>query len=270
MGGAIPEMLTVQDVINIHEVLVEDFVRSGDTISPPGVKSMAMLESAVARQSVGHGGNLKYGDPLSSASTLTYGICCNHPFHNGNKRTALVALLVHLDRNKRTIYGADQRDLYSLLLSVAGHTMDGQTESHDGRRDSDGEVTAISAWLKRRTRIIDRSERLITFRRLRQCLRRFGYELRGISDNRLEVGKWGEQRVGLLRIRTESVWLRCGVIGYRDEGTEVSIKDLKAVRRMCSLTEDNGIDSDSFYDDVAVVDAFVNRYRTLLRRLGKT
>lgn len=58
-----------------------------------------LLESAVARQFVGFGGELKYPSPIYNAATLTYGITSNHPFHNGNKRAALVAMLCHLDKN---------------------------------------------------------------------------------------------------------------------------------------------------------------------------
>ena len=63
---------------------------------------------------------------------------------------------------------------------------------------------------------------------------------------------------------------RLGAIGYRDEGTEVSFRDLKQLRQVCGLTEADGVDSDAFYDGTAVIDAFVNRYRTVLRRLAKT
>jgi hypothetical protein len=50
----------------------------------------------------------------------------------------------------------------------------------------------------------------------------------------------------------------------------VSVKDLKRLRQMCKLTEADGVDTDAFYSDTAVVDAFVNRYRTVLRRLART
>jgi death-on-curing protein len=48
------------------------------------------------------------------------------------------------------------------------------------------------------------------------------------------------------------------------------MKDIKALRRLCGLTEADGVDSSAFYDDEAIVDSFVNRYRTVLRRLAKT
>ena len=96
--------LSAEDVLQIHEILVADFQESGDPISPPGVRSVSLLQSAVGRQTTGIGSVLKYPDPIFNAATLLYGLCNDHPFHNGNKRTALVAALVHLDRNKFTLY----------------------------------------------------------------------------------------------------------------------------------------------------------------------
>jgi len=54
---------------------------------------------SVYRQLTGYEGRYKYPLPLSNAAALVYGLCCDHPFYNGNKRLALVALIVHLDRN---------------------------------------------------------------------------------------------------------------------------------------------------------------------------
>src|SRR4030095_6384084 len=91
--------LSTTEVRGIYYVVVRDFAESGDPVSPIGVKCSNTLESTVARQNTGYGEYQKYGTALLSAATLTYGICCNHPFHNGNKRTALVSMLCHLDRN---------------------------------------------------------------------------------------------------------------------------------------------------------------------------
>jgi len=64
---------------------------------------MSLLASAVARQESGYGNTLKYHEPIINAATLLYGICNDHPFHNGNKRTALVCALAHLDRNRQIL-----------------------------------------------------------------------------------------------------------------------------------------------------------------------
>ncbi|MEM6405289.1 MAG: type II toxin-antitoxin system death-on-curing family toxin [Pseudomonadota bacterium] len=116
--------LTKEDVLHIHDRLVSDAVDSEDPISPPGIKDEDMLESAIARQNVGFGGKLKYDDPISNAATLCYGICSNHPLHNGNKRTALVSMLCHLDKNNYTFNDRANQDLlYSFMLKVASHNI---------------------------------------------------------------------------------------------------------------------------------------------------
>src|SRR5258708_5521281 len=102
--------VTVEDVVAIHESLVADFAAAADPIAPPGIRTRALHESAVNRQLTSHGDRLKYPDPISNAATLTFGICNDHPFHNGNKRTALVAMLVHLDKNKLALYHTKQSD----------------------------------------------------------------------------------------------------------------------------------------------------------------
>ncbi|SPK71025.1 conserved protein of unknown function [Cupriavidus taiwanensis] len=114
--------ISSEEVLSIHEQLAFDMASSGDAISPAGVKSEGLLHSAVGRQTTGFGDKLKYSTVEANAATLCYGICCNHPFHNGNKRTALVSMLSHLDRNDRTFDSSvSQDDLYELMKKIAGH-----------------------------------------------------------------------------------------------------------------------------------------------------
>ena len=269
------QTLAVEDVLSIHQFLVADFVDTGDPISPPGVRSMALLESAVYRQWSSHGGRLKYPDAIPNAATLVFGICCDHPFHNGNKRCALVAMLAHLDKNGLCLFGVGQNDLYQFMLSIADHTigLQGDPRRHDGgtsRRNADDQVTAVSLWLKRRVQEVKRGDKPIAFRNLRQILLAFGFECGAITSSKSEVIRVNIEKPTLLRRQAREVRRRVGWIGYRDEGTDVSLKDLKDIRRMCYLTEADGVDSDAFYNGAAVIGSFVNRYRTLLKRLAKT
>jgi death-on-curing protein len=111
--------LSVEEVLRIHEILVADFAASGDPISPPGVRSQALLESAVGRQFTGSRNALKYPRPIENAATLLFGLVNDHPFHNGNKRTGLVAMLVHLDKNRLALFDTRQDALYGMVLRVA-------------------------------------------------------------------------------------------------------------------------------------------------------
>ena len=261
--------LSVEDVLKIHEILVADFAAADDPISPAGLHSMSLLESAVGRQKTGLRGRLKYPDPISNAATLLFGICNNHPFHNGNKRTALVAMLAHLDKNNLSVRGTRQKDLFDFMMRVASHELLPRRRRHKFASTADQEVKVIADWIRSRASRRKRGERRVTFRQLRRILSRFGFRLEhGSKGNTVDVVHDQPKKVGILR-KVRLVRKRVGTIGYHDEGTVVAIRDLKAVRRMCGLTESDGVDSGSFYDGDAVLDGFVNEYRGVLRRLAK-
>lgn len=59
-----------------------------------------------------------YPDLPSKAAALVHSIITNHPFSDGNKRTAVVALAVMLEVNGRTL-NASNDDVYAMALAVA-------------------------------------------------------------------------------------------------------------------------------------------------------
>jgi death-on-curing protein len=220
------------------------------------------------------GDRLKYPEPVSNAATLLYGICCDHPFHNGNKRTAVVAMLVHLDDNRLALYGTTQKELYGMVLAVAAHTIGVRQDPRrpgktPPRPNSDQEVGAIASWIAERAARVRRGERQLTYRELRRILENFGFYLEDPDGNYIDVVRHEQRRTGFLRKRLETVRKRIGSIGWPGEHEVVGVAEIKKIRRLCELTEAQGVDSDSFYDRAAVIDVFVNQYRTLLRRLAR-
>jgi death-on-curing family protein len=271
-----PKTLSVEDVCRIHDALCEDFAAADDPIFPAGVKSMPLLESAVHRQHAGFGPFRKYTSLEANAATLTFGLCNDHPFHNGNKRTALVSMLAHLDANKRTLQDTRQEDLFEMILALANNQMtvfvgrrSRRSMPHLGTRHSaDAEVEGLAAWLAPRLQTIKRGERQVTYRELRGILRRFNLELQNPHANMIDVCRVVERRKFLSR-DTVIEYKRIGTIGYHSEGQPVALKVVKDVRRIAGLREEDGCDSEAFYAGGAVFDVFINQYRTILRRLSK-
>jgi death-on-curing protein len=264
--------LSVEEVLKIHEILVHDFADTLDPIAPPGVRSSALLESAVGRQHTSLGDVLKYEDPISSATTLAYGICCDHAFHNGNKRTALVSMLVHLDRNQLTLFNTSQGELFDLMIGIADH---GFAAEHDKRVRArskvtmDDEINVVTRWIRERSDRIRRGEKIITYRELRNILKSFGYHLENPKDNGIDIVRHEIVTKGFFSKRQIQVSKRLGCMSWPGENREVGIREVKRIREMCRLREVDGTDSNSFYFYEAVVDSFVNRYRTVLRRLAR-
>ena len=167
--------LNAEEVLNIYERLVVDAANGIDPISPYGVKNESLLESAVSRQHTSFGGDYKYDDPISNAATLCYGICCNHPFHNGNKRTALVALMCHLDKNGLTFSDrANQDILYSFMLKIASHTIAEPKKLKKQYDHSDAEIKAMTDWIRKKTRKIEKGERTLSYPELEKLLKAHG------------------------------------------------------------------------------------------------
>ncbi len=82
------EFLDVQDVLAIHSRMISEFGGS------PGVKSHEQLESAVQAPRSGY-----YESYEELARAVLDGIAFGHAFHDGNKRTAIRAMFLFLQRN---------------------------------------------------------------------------------------------------------------------------------------------------------------------------
>jgi len=84
---------TVEAVMAIHaEVLA---AHGGGT----GLREKALLESAVAAPQASMMGKPLFSDPVEIAAAYLFYLCRNHPFVDGNKRTALATCLVFLSEN---------------------------------------------------------------------------------------------------------------------------------------------------------------------------
>jgi death-on-curing protein len=68
---------------------------------------------------------LAYGEPdlCDLAAAYTAGLCQNHGYVDGNKRTAFLTGFVFLFENGRTIL-AEQAEVIAAMLSLADHTLD--------------------------------------------------------------------------------------------------------------------------------------------------
>lgn len=207
-----------------------------------------------------------YSDAISNASTLLYGVCNDHPFHNGNKRTALVAMLVHLDRNKLTVDRANQNDLYELDAECRRSS---PSQGQQGRARSGCGSCRGYQWLQRSVRPNKVGERQINFRQLKRLLERYRYALHDPVKNSISLSKWTTRTVGLFKKTTLTELQNVWSIGYPGERHEVGVGLIKKVRERCGLTADDGVDSQTFYDEEAVVDGFVVRYSKALRRLAR-
>lgn len=105
------EHLSVSDILTVHELIVES---SEDT--PSGVSSPGDVEYIVEHVRDGHFGR----GPVTiheTAYQLLRLLVANHPFVDGNKRTALAAVVTFYARNGREL--RYDRELKEILKSLA-------------------------------------------------------------------------------------------------------------------------------------------------------
>ncbi len=74
--------LEIDEVYRIHEAIIE---RAG---TKAGVRDFSLLHSAVERPKATFGGQPLYPTIFVMAAALLQSLCMNHPFTDGNKRTA--------------------------------------------------------------------------------------------------------------------------------------------------------------------------------------
>ena len=107
---------TLQDIYELHTQLENAFVLSS------GVRDENLLASAVNTPFQTFMGNDLYPSLYDKAAQLCYGLANNHPFTDGNKRTALHSMYVYLIINGFDIT-ATQQDVESIIIDVASGNM---------------------------------------------------------------------------------------------------------------------------------------------------
>ena len=94
----------------------------------PGLRDRALLEAAVAAPQATYGGEALFKDVIDIAAAYLFYLCRNHPFNDGNKRTALAASLVFLEANEHLpdpdLPGMRIDEWETLILDIAASRVD--------------------------------------------------------------------------------------------------------------------------------------------------
>lgn len=118
--------LTPEEVILIHKWILGKFGGAG------GIRDRGLLESAVARPRAAFGGQEAYPDLFTKAAALGHSLALNHPFVDGNKRTAWEAMKRFLGENDARLR-ASTDEIVELMFRIEDKTLG---------------LEAIAAWLK--------------------------------------------------------------------------------------------------------------------------
>ncbi len=105
-------MISIEQVLKIHKLLIVEFGGS------EGLRDRALLESALARPYATFDGEELLKNPEEKAVALIESLLINHPFIDGNKRTAYVMMRLLLLGYQKDIV-ASESEKYDFVISIS-------------------------------------------------------------------------------------------------------------------------------------------------------
>lgn len=107
-----PEFLEIADILDIHQILIEQFGGMS------GIRDEGLLDSALSQPKATFFGELLHPTIHEQAAAYLYHIAKNHPFLDGNKRTAYGAMEAFLRLNGYSLNLSDE-EAYNMVMQVA-------------------------------------------------------------------------------------------------------------------------------------------------------
>jgi death-on-curing protein len=112
----VPKFLTLDEVLAIHADEISSFGGSY------GVRDSGLLESALAQPQATFAGELLHPTIDKQAAAYLYHLAMNHPFIDGNKRTAFAVMDTFLRVNGYSLNLTNEQ-AYDLVMQVAQSQM---------------------------------------------------------------------------------------------------------------------------------------------------
>ncbi|MBW4613876.1 MAG: type II toxin-antitoxin system death-on-curing family toxin [Desmonostoc vinosum HA7617-LM4] len=108
----IPKFLIMDEVLAIHADQISSFGGSH------GVRDEGLLESALAQPQATFAGELLHATMHEQAAAYLYHLAMNHPFIDGNKRTAFAVMDTFIRLNGYSLNLTDEQ-AYDLVMQIA-------------------------------------------------------------------------------------------------------------------------------------------------------
>ena len=118
-------ILTLEQLLEIHTIAIDA------TGGSAGIRDLGRLEAAIATQTQNVFGEELYSSIADKAAALIRAVIADHPFIDGNKRTAMLTGITFIEIN-RLSFVAKPGEIEDFAVSIATSHLD---------------VPIISAWL---------------------------------------------------------------------------------------------------------------------------
>lgn len=108
--------ISLSEVLQIHEKLINSF--GGST----GIRDMGLLQSAIHRPEATFGGVDLYTSIYLKSAALLESLILNHPFFDGNKRTAISSTAYFLKKNS-IVLRLPRNESIAYILDINNHKL---------------------------------------------------------------------------------------------------------------------------------------------------
>ena len=265
------ETVGLMDVLRAHFLIADYFYTEDYGIGGIGPKSVDLLHSAIYRQFVSYAGKDKWASPFEKCATLIFGLVKDHPFHDANKRTALLSMLYFLEKINRTPT-VRQKELEDFVVDIAeGKLRKNSRYKEFLKSKQDPEVYFIADYLKRSSRAKVHHSKNITFNQLNQCLKRHGFYFDNVKNGNIEVCRDAE-KIERVFFRTKKIQYQericTGIPFQKGWKSQVSKSIVSRIREATNLSHKNGVDSEAFFGVIDPLYALIDEYSNPLNRLA--
>jgi death on curing protein len=110
------EFLPKHIIIYFHQQIISLY---GGTL---GLRDEGLLDSALEQPRAMFDGSYLHDSLVKMAAAYGFHICNNHPFIDGNKRVALVAMDAFLQKNGFEI-SSSEKDVYEIMMKLVSGTV---------------------------------------------------------------------------------------------------------------------------------------------------
>lgn len=108
--------ILLDDILEFHQQLTDKYRMEN------GIHDINLLQSAVNAPFQSFAGQDLYPTIFDKASRLCYGLTKNHPFNDGNKRTAIHSMLIYLGLND-IFLDYESIELENVIIDIASSKM---------------------------------------------------------------------------------------------------------------------------------------------------
>ncbi|MDZ7772230.1 MAG: type II toxin-antitoxin system death-on-curing family toxin [Balneolaceae bacterium] len=127
------EFLDKKTILAFHQDQIASYGGS------QGIRDEGLLESALPQPQASFGGEYVDEDLFEMAAAYGFHICQNHPFYDGNKRTALIAMYTFLFVNAYRL-AAEKKSLFAIMIDLVNGKVEKKElaeylEKHSSKRD---------------------------------------------------------------------------------------------------------------------------------------